>query len=158
MTVRSSFWLLFIVPFLSLSGVGVSAAEEEVHPSQGRTWRTVSELPPEELREVDLATDTPRHAQIPYLPAEPYPYSPPYTAEEMGLLSTEFAHMPRRNCALVEAYGTIAANGYLTTAQAIGLVWYYVDSNPAMAAIDDDLQLSTRRPARIGVGGVGVAG
>lgn len=124
MTVRSSFWLLFMVPFLSLSAAGVSAAEEEVHPSQGRTWRTVSELPPEELREVDLATDTPRHAQIPYLPAEPYPYSPPYTAEEMGLLSTEFAHMPRRNCALVEAYGTIAANGYLTTAQAIGLVLY----------------------------------
>ena len=73
---------------------------------------------------MDLRTETPRDATLPYLPAEPYPYAPPYTAEEMGMRSTEFAHMPRRNCALVEDYGTISANGYLTTAQSIGLVLY----------------------------------
>jgi hypothetical protein len=89
-----------------------------------RTWQYVSELSEEELRQVDLRAETPRDATFPYLPAEPYPFSPPYTAEEMGLLSTEFAHMPRRNCALVEDYGTISASGYLTTAQAIGLVLY----------------------------------
>jgi hypothetical protein len=89
-----------------------------------RTWQYVSELSEEELRQVDLRAETPRDPTVPYLPAEPYPFSPPYTAEEMGLLSTEFAHMPRRNCALVEDYGTISANGYLTTAQAIGLVLY----------------------------------
>jgi hypothetical protein len=89
-----------------------------------RTWRYVNELSEEELRKLDLRMDTPRDATFPYLPAEPYPFSPPYTAEEMGLRSTEFAHMPRRNCALIEDYGTISANGYLTTAQAIGLVSY----------------------------------
>jgi hypothetical protein len=89
-----------------------------------RTWRYVSELSEEELQVLDLRTETPRDPTVPYLPAKPYPFSPPYTAEEMGLLSTEFAHMPRRNCALVEAYGTISATGYLTTAQAIGLVLY----------------------------------
>jgi hypothetical protein len=89
-----------------------------------RTWRYVHELSEEELRGVDLRVETPRDATFPYLPAEPYPFSPPYTAEEMGLISTEFAHMPRRNCALVEDYGTISASGYLTTAQAIGLVRY----------------------------------
>jgi len=89
-----------------------------------RTWRHVSELSKEELRETDLRTETPRDTTFPYLPAEPYPYAAPYTAEEMGLISTEFAHMPRRNCALIEDYGTISANGYLTTAQAIGLVSY----------------------------------
>ena len=78
----------------------------------------------EELQKLDLRSETPRDATFPYLPAERYPYAAPYTAEEMGLLSTEFAHMPRRNCALIEDYGTISANGYLTTAQAIGLVSY----------------------------------
>jgi hypothetical protein len=92
--------------------------------AEGRTWRYVSELSKAELQGVDLRTETPRDSTLPYLPAEPYPYALPYTAEEMGLLSTEFAHMPRRNCALVEDYGTISANGYLTTAQAIGLVLY----------------------------------
>jgi len=92
--------------------------------AEGRTWRHVSELSQEELQTLDLRTDTPRDATFPYLPAEAYPYAAPYTAEEMGLISTEFAHMPRRNCALIEDYGTISANGYLTTAQAIGLVSY----------------------------------
>lgn len=92
--------------------------------AEGRTWRHVSELSQEELQKLDLRTETPRDSTFPYLPAEPYPYAAPYTAEEMGLISTEFAHMPRRNCALIEDYGTISANGYLTTAQAIGLVSY----------------------------------
>lgn len=50
-----------------------------------RTWKTVNELPVEELEQVDLRTDTPRRAEYPYLPAEPYPFTAPYTAEEMGL-------------------------------------------------------------------------
>jgi hypothetical protein len=92
--------------------------------TERRTWRYVSELSPEELQKLDLRTETPRDTTFPYLPAESYPYAAPYTAEEMGLISTEFTHMPRRNCALIEDYGTISANGYLTTAQAIGLVSY----------------------------------
>lgn len=99
----------------------------EIHigwAAEGRSWRQVSELTQEESQKLDLRSETPRDATFPYLPAEPYPYAAPYTAEEMGLISTEFAHMPRRNCALIEDYGTISANGYLTTAQAIGLVSY----------------------------------
>ena len=124
MGTRVSFWLLVMALLFSFSTACMAAAEDTLRPPRGRSWKTVNELLPEELARVDLATDAPRHAQIPYFPAEPYPYAPPYTAEEMGLLSTEFAHMPRRNCALVEDYGTISANGYLTTAQAIGLVLY----------------------------------
>lgn len=92
--------------------------------TEKRTWRYVNELSQEELKKLDLSTETPRDSTFPYLPAESYPYSAPYTAEEMGFLSGEFAHMPRRNCALIEDYGTISANGYLTTAQSIGLVSY----------------------------------
>jgi hypothetical protein len=92
--------------------------------TEKRTWRSINELSQAELQKLDLRNDTPRDTTFPYLPAESYPYAAPYTAEEMGFLSTEFAHMPRRNCALIEDYGTISANGYLTTAQAIGLVSY----------------------------------
>ena len=89
-----------------------------------RTWKTVGELSEQELEQVDLRTETPRDATVPYLPAEPYPFTPPYTAEEMGFLSTDFSHMPRWNCALVEAYGSVTTSGYLTSARAVGLVHY----------------------------------
>src|SRR5688572_25691512 len=49
-----------------------------------KTWRTVEELSSEERAELDFRTDTSRDPQIPYLPAEAYPFSPPYTAEELG--------------------------------------------------------------------------
>ena len=64
-------------------------------PEQGRTWKYVSELSEEEQQRIDLRTETPRGSTVPYLPAEPYPFSPPYTAEEKGFLSTEFSHVPR---------------------------------------------------------------
>ena len=89
-----------------------------------RTWKTVGELSEHELQQIDLRTETPRDATVPYLPAEPYPFAPPYTAEEMGFLSTDFSHMPRWNCALVEAYGSVTTSGYLTSARAVGLVHY----------------------------------
>ena len=114
----AAFLIVAILNVLFSQVTGVSWAAEE------RTWRYMSELSKEELQGLDLRTETPRDATFSYLPAEPYPYAAPYTAEEMGLISTEFAHMPRRNCALIEDYGTISANGYLTTAQAIGLVSY----------------------------------
>lgn len=52
-----------------------------------KTWKTLDELSPEELRWLDLRDKTPRDAAIPYLPAEPYPFAPPYTAEELGYLA-----------------------------------------------------------------------
>ncbi len=114
-TAAKVFIAAFLLLFSTTSGIGVA---------EQRTWRNVDELSQEELRNVDLRADSPRHPTFPYLPAESYPYAAPYTAEEMGFLSTEYAHMPRRNCVLMEDYGTISANGYLTTAQAIGLVSY----------------------------------
>jgi hypothetical protein len=92
--------------------------------AEGRIWRYVSELSEEELSLIDLRTETPRDSTIPYLPAEPYPFSPPYTAEEMGFLSTEFAHMPRWDCAFIEAFGSIVPSGYLKVGKTIGLILY----------------------------------
>jgi hypothetical protein len=81
--------------------------------SQERSWKTVDELSPEELREVDLATDTPRHAQIPYMPAEPYPFTAPYTAEKMGYRAMEFPQRPRWSCVFANIWGSISAQGVL---------------------------------------------
>jgi hypothetical protein len=84
----------------------------------------VSELSEEELSLIDLRTETPRDSTIPYLPAEPYPFSPPYTAEEMGFLANEFSHMPRWDCAFIEVFGSIVPSGYLLVGKTIGLILY----------------------------------
>jgi hypothetical protein len=86
----SLMWLVLVFFSLWLSHVGVSVAAES------RTWKYLYELSDEERRNIDPRTATPRHATLPYLPAEPYPFTPPYTAEEMGLRAMEFPHIPRR--------------------------------------------------------------
>ena len=119
--------ILVLSLFLAWGGglsQGLAQDRDRNARQEARTWKTVSELSAEELARIDLRTETPRDATIPYIPAEPYPFSPPYTAEEMGFLSSEFAHMPRWNCALVEDYGSITTSGYLTTSRGIGLIQY----------------------------------
>ena len=85
-----------------LGGTPVSAEDNE-----SRTWRTLAELSEEELARFDFSTDTPRHADIPYMPAEAYPFEPPYTPEEVGYRIMEFPHMPRWNCVQIEDTGTL---------------------------------------------------
>ena len=94
-------------------------------PSRSKTWKTVAELSPKERERIDLSTDTPRHAQFPYLPAEPYPFTPPYTAEEMGFRSMEFPHQPRWSCVYADAGATIDHWGHLMVqSKTVGLVAY----------------------------------
>jgi hypothetical protein len=85
-----------------------------------RTWRTVSELSETERADIDLRVDMPRDAQIPYLPAEKYPFSPPYTAEEMGYRAMEFPHMPRWSAAFADGFGSITGSGFLQQAKTAG--------------------------------------
>jgi hypothetical protein len=90
-----------------------------------RTWKTVSELTPQELRQVDLRTETPRHPEYSYLPAEPYPFTPPYTAEEMGYRMMEFTQRPRWSCAYANLFGSISGEGALLgQGRAVNLVAY----------------------------------
>src|SRR5262249_55183613 len=90
-----------------------------------RTWKTVAELSAQERERLDLATDTPRHTQFSYLPAEPYPFTPPYTAEEMGFRSMEFPHQPRWSCVYADAGATIDQWGHLIVqSKTVGLVAY----------------------------------
>ncbi len=88
-------------------------------------WKTVSELSSEELAKIDLRTDTPRHTDYAYLPAEPYPFAPPYTAEEMGYRMMEFTQRPRWSCAYANLFGSISSEGALMgQGQAVNLVTY----------------------------------
>ncbi len=79
-----------------------------------KTWKTVEELPPEERALLDLSTDTPRDSQIPYLPAEAYPFSPPYTAEELGYLMFELDTLrPRFSHIWLSTVQSMTAGGYI---------------------------------------------
>jgi hypothetical protein len=91
----------------------------------GKTWKTVAELSAKEKEHIDLSTHTPRDATFPYLPAEKYPFSPPYTAEEMGFRSMEFPHQPRWSCVYADAGATIDQWGNLIVqSKSVGLVAY----------------------------------
>ncbi len=91
---------------------------------RGRTWQLLSELSEEELAHIDLSTETPRDPKISYLPAEPYPFTPPYTAEEMGYRAMEFPHLPRWSCVQIEDAGVLNPSGYLFTSRIILLIDY----------------------------------
>jgi hypothetical protein len=110
---RTSLWLhLFLILLLTVSFLSRAVAGDS-HHVQVRTWQTVTELSPQELRAVDLSTTTARHAQTPYLPAELYPFTPPYTAEEMGYRGMEFPQRPRWSCIFANMWGSISPEGVL---------------------------------------------
>ena len=92
--------------------------------AEPRTWKYLNELSEAERRNIDLRTDTPRDTTLPYLPAEPYPFTAPYTAEEMGFRAMEFPHIARWNFAMIEDFGSIMPTGSLTTAKTIVLAVY----------------------------------
>lgn len=120
MIVRS----IVLVTCLLLGDVSVNAWAQTSR-SGSKTWKTVAELSPKERERIDLSTDTLRHAQFPYLPAEPYPFTPPYTAEEMGFRSMEFPHQPRWSCVYADAGATIDQWGHLIVqSKTVGLVAY----------------------------------
>jgi hypothetical protein len=109
---RTSLWPhLLLTLLLTASSLTRAIAEDSQVPV--RTWKTVKELSSQELWEVDLSTTTARHAQVPYLPAELYPFTPPYTAEEMGYRGMEFPQRPRWSCIFANVWGSISPEGVL---------------------------------------------
>ena len=98
------------------------------HPGRAeapaQTWRPASALTAEERQLFDPRTDTPRDPRQPILPAERYPFTPPYTAEEMGYRAMEFSHSPRWSCNLVDVSGALTAHGYLFTEKMYSPIFY----------------------------------
>jgi len=90
--------------------------------AEARSWKYLKELSAEERKNIDLRSETPRDATFPYLPAEPYPFTPPYTAEEMGLRAMEFPHIARWNFVQIEDFGNLTSSGYLLSGKTTVLV------------------------------------
>ena len=102
--------LLFTFSLLTCAG-WCALAHAQARP---KTWKTVDELSSAERAELDFRADTPRDPQIPYLPAEPYPFSPPYTAEELGYLAFELDTLrPRFSHIWLSTVQSMTAGGYI---------------------------------------------
>ena len=121
--------MIRILTFLAFSFFLFGHVDAEERPSSNTssstpTWRPVSELTADERALFDSRTETPRDPTMPYLPAERYPFEPPYTAEEMGFRAMEFSHSPRWSCNLVDVSGALTANGYLHTNKMYSPIFY----------------------------------
>lgn len=111
------FWYVVITLCVATNG-GLLATQGR---AESRTWKYLRELSDDERRNIDPRSDTPRDAKLPYFPAEPYPFTPPYTAEEMGIRAMEFPHMARWNHVQIEDFGSIMPTGYLFSGKIIVL-------------------------------------
>ncbi|RLA43463.1 MAG: hypothetical protein DRR42_21700 [Gammaproteobacteria bacterium] len=78
-----------------------------------RSWRSVENLLPEEVARVDLSGPGPRDSKVPYIPAEPYPFTAPFTAEEMAYRAMEFTQHARWSSVIVDVYGSMTGSGYM---------------------------------------------
>lgn len=110
---------------------------DSVGAEADRTWKRVDELGDAELESYDPGTETPRDPKIPYLPAEPYPFEPPYTAEEMGYRSTEFPHVSRWPHGMVDVFGVVTSSGYLNQQAQVG--WVMLEGRPGLEGYVDDV-------------------
>lgn len=118
--VRQTIVKNLLIAFLLIEGAlafGLPRAvvHADTAASPPRTWKTVAELSPQERAPIDFSSATPRHAEFPYLPAELFPFAPPYTAEEMGLRAMEFGYWRRWTSSTVQVYGSVDASGYMPT-------------------------------------------
>lgn len=121
-TIRQVIFLTSLLTWAFMSTLSWGASD---HSGESRSWKTVQELSPEELAHVDFRTETPRQTECPYLPAEPYPFTAPYTPEEMGYRMMEFTQRPRWSCALANLFGSISSEGALLgTGRAVNLIFY----------------------------------
>jgi hypothetical protein len=97
-----------LVLILLLSAFSIASVASEV-----KSWRSVAQLSAAELARVDLSGPGPRDSKTPYVPAEPYPYSAPYTVEQMTFRAMEFTQHARWSSVIVDVYGSMTGNGYL---------------------------------------------
>ncbi|MBI3247101.1 MAG: DUF1329 domain-containing protein [Deltaproteobacteria bacterium] len=102
--------------------LGPTSTQADSSPT--KTWRLATELTEAERVLFDPRTETPRDSQQPNLPAERYPFEPPYTAEEMGYRAMEFSHSPRWSCNLIDVTGALTAQGNLRTSKMYSPIFY----------------------------------
>jgi hypothetical protein len=87
-----------------------------------RTWRTLGQLSAQELKVIDIRPVKARTPEQSYLPEEPYPFSAPYTAEEVGYRLMNFTHMARWSHVMADIFGSVTKTGYLSQSAMSGMV------------------------------------
>ena len=105
---------------------GLGWASGALAQAPAKTWKTLDELSAQELSRLDLRETTPRNPQIPYLPAEAYPFSPPYTAEELAYLAFDLdTPRPRFSHIWLSTVQSMTAAGYIRTLKNNTAVLYW---------------------------------
>jgi hypothetical protein len=94
--------------------LGAATHADEPPARADKTWKRVSEFSPEEKARIDWRSEIPRNAEIPYIPAEPFPFEAPYSAEEMGFRVMTFSHNARWPHTMADSMGAITKTGYLS--------------------------------------------
>jgi hypothetical protein len=103
---------------LALSFASATYAGSPSSQANG-TWKQVSEFSPEERARIDWRSETPRDPEIPYVPAERYPFEEPYSAEEMAFRLMSFSHNARWPHTIADSMGAITKDGYLTQSKMV---------------------------------------
>ena len=101
-------------------------------------WRPVGKLLPDELARVDLNNSATRNSDIPYIPAEPYPFSAPYTVEEMAFRAMEFTQHARWSSIIVDVYGSMTGEGYLDQGVTVTYKQWLADSVGVQGQIETE--------------------
>lgn len=95
----------------------------QVH-AQARTWRYVQELSAHDRENLDLKTQSSRGPEQRHLSTEKFPFTAPYSAEELGWRAMEFPHTPLWNCLLIDIGTTVTPEGFLDQQIAMSAVLY----------------------------------
>lgn len=120
---RTSATVIFLLAALGGWSATASAAD--------KTWRTMDQLTSEELKIIDPKPVAPRTPEQSYLPEEPYPFSAPYTAEEIGYRLMNFTHMARWSHVMADIFGSITKTGYFTQSAMSGMVSHKGAAGPS---------------------------
>ena len=110
---RQRWKCFFLSAALSLLLASGAHADQRPAPSKG-TWKRVSEFSPEEKALIDWRSESPRAVEIPYLPAESYPFEAPFTAEELAYRLMNFSHNARWPHTIADCLGSVTKDGYLS--------------------------------------------
>ena len=113
--------------FLFAFGFGLTS----VASAADRTWRTLDQLTAAEKEIIDTRPVPSRTPEQSYLPEEPYPYSAPYDAEEVGYRLMNFTHMARWSHILADVFGSITKSGYMSQSAMSGLAKQIGEAGPA---------------------------
>ena len=119
---------------LSLVVLALSIAAGATEPQ----WRAVEDMSAADRALFDPARSTARDSALDYVPAEPYPFTAPYTAEEMGFRSAEFIHVSRWPHVMLDVFGVVTPSGYINQGAFVNYAEIY--ARPGLEGYIRDVQ------------------